>query len=37
MVPAAIPLAERLAYCERRDYLKTAGDKVIELKPQGDQ
>jgi hypothetical protein len=32
-----VPLAERLAYYQRRDDLKAAGDKVVELKPQGDQ
>lgn len=32
-----IPLAERLAYYQRRDDLKAAGDKVVELKPQGGQ
>ena len=32
-----IPLAERLAYYQRRDDLKSTGDKVVELKPQGDQ
>ena len=32
-----VPLAERIAYYTRRDEIKAAGDKVIELKPQGDQ
>jgi hypothetical protein len=32
-----VPLAERIAYYERRDRLKTPDDKVIELKPHGDQ
>jgi len=32
-----IPLAERLAYYQRRDDLKAAGGKVVELKRQGDQ
>jgi hypothetical protein len=32
-----IPLAERLAYYQRRDDLKAAGDKVIELNSQSDQ
>ncbi len=38
--PEFVPLAERIAYYTRRDDLKAAGDKVVELKPQkpqGDQ
>lgn len=35
--PDFVPLAERLAYYTRRDEIAAAGDKVTELKPQGDQ
>jgi hypothetical protein len=32
-----VPLAERLKAYQRRDEIEAAGDKVVELKPQGDQ
>jgi hypothetical protein len=35
--PDFIPLAERLAYYQREDELKEAGENVIPLKPAGDQ
>jgi len=35
--PDFVPLAERLAYYQRRDELKAAGDNVVELKPPSDQ
>jgi hypothetical protein len=35
--PDFVPLAERLAAYQREDDIKAAGDKVVELKPPGDQ
>ena len=35
--PDFVPLAERLAYYQRRDELEGAGDNVIEWKPPADQ
>lgn len=35
--PDFVPLAERLAYYQRREELKEAGDNVVELKPPSDQ
>ena len=35
--PEFVPLAERLAYYQRRDELAAAGDNVVDLKPPVDQ